>query len=1083
MMWSSTCRAGGRSVLLGFSLAVLAGFPGGAHAQQSTAPTFGIRDVTPRFHALTNARIVAAPGQVIERGTVVLRDGLIESVGPGDNVPAGATRVDLGGKTVFAGFIDAASSVGVPASLKPPPLPAFGAPGAPGPPRGGPPPADAGDGGGARYWNKRVRPERDVASVLEINADDTKAMRAQGFTAALAIPESGIIRGQSALIGLRGEPAANANDWLLKSKVAQHVGVEYGSSINQDYPASFMGVQALIRQALLDAQWQAAALAAAARNPGERPEANLSLDALQPVLARQQRVIFDAGNELEAGRWIALAREFDLDAALIGNGTEYRILPMLSAAKLPLIVPLAFPAAPAVDQPETALGLSLAELQHWEQAPANAARLIDAGVAVALTTRGLADRKEFLPNLRRAVAAGLSEEAALRALTEEPARLIGMADRMGRIAPGMLANLVVADGEIFRADKAEVYQVWIDGVVNQLQPLPAADFRGDWRLSWSDGRGPSQISVGGTPESFEVKYGEKTAKAKANDGRIVFSTDGGWFNAADADKQRISLDVEGDRLDGMRALPDGTAVSVSGVRTKAGPAREALQPVERKTPPAHRGYPAGEYAQVSLPSAPDVVLVRNATVWTMGPQGTIEGADLLVRRGKIVEVGRGLAAPSGAVAIDGSGKHVAPGIIDAHSHSALIGNLNEGTHAVTTEVRTADIVDPTDISIYRQLAGGVTAVNLLHGSANPMGGQSQIIKLRWGMSGDEMLMRGAPGGIKFALGENVKQSNWGEMFTSRYPQTRMGVEQIMLDTFTAAKAYGEQLDRWNKSKRGAPPRRDLRLEAVLEVLRGERLVNIHSYRADEILMFLRLAERFGFKVAAFQHVLEGYKVAPELAAAGAGASSFSDWWAFKWESYDAIPYNPALMTRAGVLTSINSDSDELARRLNSDAAKGVKYGGLSEIEAFALVTINPARQLGIGDRVGSLEPGKDADFVIWTENPLSTFARVEQTWIDGAKYFDRGDDLVRRTQVAAERERLVQAILPVRNKAPERMGTEPADKGVDPRPPVSFGNFWTWRIEASRHRVSDLAVLYSYQRGIYHDGEDIVSCSASEHLH
>jgi imidazolonepropionase-like amidohydrolase len=1061
------------------ALVILAGTP--AAAQQSTAPAFGIRDVTPRHHALVNARIVTAPGRVIERGTVVVRDGRIEAVTPGESVPAGATRHDLGGKTVMAGFIDLAANVGVPAAFRPAPPPAFGRFGG-----GAQPPApraEAPDAQGPRYWNRRVRPERDVASALDVKADDAKALREQGFAAALAVPEAGIFRGQSALLALRGDGASDANDLMLGARVFQHVGVEYGSPMNQDYPASFMGVQALIRQALLDARWHRDVAAEHARGRAERPEANLSLEALAPVLDGRQRVMFDARTELEHGRWLAIAREFGLGAVLLGNGTDYRVLPKLAAAKVPVVVPLGFPEPPAVEEPETAVGVALADLEHWEQAPANAARLVAAGVPIALTARGLKDPKSFLGNLRRAVAAGLAEDAALAALTEQPARILGMEDRLGRIAPGYAANLVVADGELFRADGASIYQVWIDGVLHEVKPLPRADLRGGWQLAWSDGRGPTTVDVAGTAEAPELTAGERKATGRLAGGRVLFTLDGGWFGLPDAEKQRVSLVVDGDRLDGVRALPDGGTVAVSGTRTKPGPAPEALKPVERRVPPPFRGYPAGEYGREAPPVAPDAVLVRNATIWTMGPDGILENADLLVRRGKVAAVGRNLAAPANAVVIDATGRHVAPGIIDAHSHSALIGNVNEGTHAVTTEVRTADILDPTDISLYRQLAGGVTAANLLHGSANPMGGQATTIKLRWGRDAEGLLMEGAPGGIKFALGENVKQSNWGEMFTSRYPQTRMGVEQIMLDTFTAAKAYGEAWDAWNRSRRGPAPRRDLRLEAVLEILRGQRLVHIHSYRADEILMFVRLAERFGFQVAAFQHVLEGYKVAPELAAAGAGASSFTDWWSFKWEAYDAIPHNPALLTRAGVLTSINSDSDELARRLNSDAAKAVKYGGLSEVEALALVTINPARQLGVGDRIGSLEPGKDADFVIWSDNPLSTFAVVEQTFIDGAKYYDRAEDRAARDRVARERERLVQAILPERSKAIARGPGGPPNRAADPRPPVGYGNFWTWRIEADRHRLADLAVMYANRRGLYHDGQDIVSCSASEHLH
>ncbi len=303
--------------------------------------------------------------------------------------------------------------------------------------------------------------------------------------------------------------------------------------------------------------------------------------------------------------------------------------------------------------------------------------------------------------------------------------------------------------------------------------------------------------------------------------------------------------------------------------------------------------------------------------------------------------------------------------MDCHSHTAISKGVNEGSHAVTCEVRIGDVLDPTDVSMYRQLAGGVTAANLLHGSANPMGGQNQVIKFRWGALPEELKFADAMPGVKFALGENVKQSNWGDKFKTRYPQTRMGVEQLIRDRFRAAQEYDAAM----KKKEGLPPRRDLQLEALAEILNGKRLIHCHSYRQDEVLMLLRLAGEFKIKIGTLQHILEGYKVADEIAAHGAGASSFADWWAYKFETYDAIPDNPAMMHGRSVLTSVNSDSDDLARRLNTEAGKSIKYGGLSPEEALKLVTIYPAKQLQIDARTGSLEPGKDADFVIWSGQP------------------------------------------------------------------------------------------------------------------
>ena len=430
------------------------------------------------------------------------------------------------------------------------------------------------------------------------------------------------------------------------------------------------------------------------------------------------------------------------------------------------------------------------------------------------------------------------------------------------------------------------------------------------------------------------------------------------------------------------------------------------------------------------PAQPKILLVRNATLWTSGPQGKLDHSDLLIRQGKIAAIGQDLAAPRGAVIIDASGKHVTAGLIDCHSHTALEGGTNEGTHITTAEVRIEDVIDPETINIYRQLAGGLTVANVLHGSANSIGGQNAVIKLRWGATADEMLFAGAPAGIKFALGENPKQSNWGNLDELRYPQTRPGVEQSIRERFLAARDYQRA---WKEYRAGhgksrIPPRRDLQLDALVEVLEGKRLVHAHSYRADEILMLIRVADEFGFTVASFQHVLEGYKVADEIAAHGAGASTFSDWWAYKFEVIDAIPYNGSLMHERGVVVSFNSDDDELARRLNLEAAKAVRYGGTSESEALKFVTLNPAIQLKIDDRVGSLEQGKDADFVIWSGPPLSTFSVAEQTWIDGRKYFDRSEDLASREALAEERAALIAKVQAESKSSSDEDGDE-AEEG------------------------------------------------------
>ena len=410
------------------------------------------------------------------------------------------------------------------------------------------------------------------------------------------------------------------------------------------------------------------------------------------------------------------------------------------------------------------------------------------------------------------------------------------------------------------------------------------------------------------------------------------------------------------------------------------------------------------------PEQPAVVLVQGATVWTSGPDGILENADVLIKAGKISKVGQGLKAPQDAVVIDGTGKHVTPGLIDAHSHSAIIGGVNEFSNVTTAEVRIADVVNSDAIAIYRELAGGLTVANQLHGSANSIGGQNAVMKLRWGATPEEMMFKGAPEGIKFALGENPKQSNFFNRENPRYPTTRAGVERSIRERFEAARDYQKAWEAYEKDGSEVPPRRDLQLEAMVEIMTGERLVHAHSYRADEIIMLARVGEEFGFTIASYQHVLEGYKVADEIAAVNAGASTFSDWWAYKYEVVDAIPHNGAIMWDRGVVVSFNSDSDELSRRMNTEAAKAVRYGGVPEDEALKFVTLNPAIQLGIDEWVGSLEAGKDADFVVWSGHPLSTYTVCEQTWIDGRKYFDLEDDRQAREDLDAERLALMEKV-------------------------------------------------------------------------
>ena len=442
------------------------------------------------------------------------------------------------------------------------------------------------------------------------------------------------------------------------------------------------------------------------------------------------------------------------------------------------------------------------------------------------------------------------------------------------------------------------------------------------------------------------------------------------------------------------------------------------EPVDssRRKPPLRLGkitYPFGAYGWDSLPRQGNL-LIKNATVWTNEKEGILTGTDVLLKSGKIAQIGKNLSDPTARV-IDGTNQYLAPGIIDEHSHIAAF-SINEGAHSVTSEVRIGDNLNPEDIEIYRQLAGGVTSSHILHGSANTIGGQTQLIKLRWGVNDEDLKFKGADPFIKFALGENVKRTA-STQGNTRYPDTRMGVEQIQMDAFTRASDYEKQMkdaEQSTKKKGGdaqTPVRRDLQLDALVEIMNGKRFITCHSYVQSEIVELMRVAEKFGFKVNTFTHILEGYKVADKMKAHGSSASTFSDWWAYKLEVQDAIAYNAAIMVKEGLNVCINSDDPEQARHLNQEAAKSVKYGGLTEEEAFKMVTLNPAKALHVDDKVGSIKVGKDADLVLWSDNPLSVYAKANKTIVDGIVYFDRDRDKELRKQITAERDRLIQKMI------------------------------------------------------------------------
>jgi len=994
--------------------AILSGLAAVAAGAQAP-PANGMRDAAPGPIAIVGGTVVPEPGRAIENGTVLLRDGRVERIGEGLAAPAGYRRIDATGLRVYPGLIEPAFLVDSADAQ-----------------------ARAAAGKGA-HWNRRVVPQVTVADLAPLDAATVESLRANGFTIAHLLPEDGIFRGTGAVVPLDGR---TDGDRRLADAPFAFVGFEYGGWGRGEggmsawdvgnYPGSLMGAIALVRQTVLDARWHAACAEVWERFPvgQEPPLDSAALAALQPVAAGRRPALFDAASELDALRALALAEELGIRAAILGGGTEFRrereLVQALKERDAAILLPVRLPKVPDVSSPGRSESVSLRDLWTWELAPTNAVRLAAAGVPFAFTSARLEDRKEFRGNVRQAIRHGLDEGEALAACTTRPARLLGIDEVAGSLAPGKLAHVLLVDGPLFGDETREpgaIRAAVVGGRFLEIDPAPRMPFRGAGTLEVA-GLAPVTATFDPAKPSlaFTLADGTKVeAKRLAVKGdAISFTVDGavagldgtlrvGGFAVGDA----IELRGEGTAIvPPMRlvAAPDAAEPPPAVAKAPDEDAIRARHELARRPLP----FPFREYGLAEPPAREDV-LFRNATVWTSGPDGILAETDVLVRDGRIAAIGRGLAAPEGVRTIDAAGRHLTPGLVDCHSHTGISGGVNEGTHSNTAECTIEDVIDAEDIDWYRALAGGLTAANQLHGSANPIGGRNSVVKIRWGEPEAAFRLAGAKPGIKFALGENVVRNR------NRYPNTRMGVEAWMRDAFAAAAEHARAHAAHaalpaDAQGRTMPPRPDLELDTLAEILRGERLVHCHSYRQDEILMLLRLAESLDFRIGTLQHILEGYKVAEAIAAHGAGASSFSDWWAYKEEVMDAIPHNGALLHELGVLVSFNSDSNELARRMNMEAAKAVRYGGLAPHQALELVTINPARQLRIDDRTGSIEVGKDADLVLWSADPLSVYARVDETWIDGTPRFLRVGQEERARAVESDRQRLLASAVTAREE-------------------------------------------------------------------
>jgi imidazolonepropionase-like amidohydrolase len=951
------------------------------HAQTSF-PVNGVADERSGYYVFTNATIVKDAATTLSSASMIIKDGKIIAVGKDIKIPQDAVTIDCKGRYIYPSFIDIYSDYGMPAP-------------------------QTGTGGfnffgptqfnsatkGAYGWNQSIKSEVDAYRLFAKDEAKANSLRELGFGTVLTHVKDGIARGTGSLVTLADD---NENFSIIKEKASANYSFNKGTS-TQSYPSSMMGMIALLRQTYLDAQWYKQ------KPAGEG--LNLSLQAWLDNQSLPQ--IFDAGdkwNDLRADR---IGDEFGVQYIIKGGGNEYQRIKEVKSTNATYIISLNFPQAMDVEDPNDARFVSVSDMKHWELAPTNPAALEKAGIPFCLTTADLRDGKQFTANLKLAFQFGLSETAALNALTKTPATALGVYNQVGSLEAGKLANFIITSGPVFN-EKTQIIQNWIRGKKYGVKDDIYDEMRGKYKLVLNTANGPVNYTLDFKSPSSASLIGKDTVTSKFYfDGRQV------RINVAPERRQENNL-----RLSGMVNGTQWTGTGEDSSGNRFTWTASYLGALAEKADSA-RKRPSGPLGKVTYPFMPfgweegqapkqETILVKNATVWTNEKDGVLQNADVLIRNGKVAAVGKNLQANDARV-IDGTGKHVTPGIIDEHSHIAA-SSINEGGQSVTSEVRIADNLNPDDINIYRQLSGGVTTSHILHGSANTIGGQTQLIKLRWGANDEDLKFKGSAPFIKFALGENVKKSPANAGQQNRFPDTRMGVEEVLTDAFTRAKDYERTWKEYEavKNKKGIiVPRKDLELDALVEILNNKRFITCHSYVQSEITSAMRVADKMGYKVNTFTHILEGYKVADKMKAHGANASTFSDWWAYKMEVQDAIPYNAAIMSRVGLNVAINSDDAEMARRLNQEAAKIVKYGGVSEEEALKMVTLNPAKMLHVEDKVGSLKIGKDGDIVVWSDNPLSIYAKPDYTIVDGTIYFDRVKDEQMQKLVDVERNRLV----------------------------------------------------------------------------
>ena len=958
------------------------------YAQDYFPKNDGVKQNFKNYTAFTNATVYVSSTQKIEKCTLLIKEDKIIDVGIAVIIPKNAQVIDATGKTIYASFIDLFSEFGISKPQKKSS-------------NNSNPQYDSERTG--YYWNDHIKADFNANENINYDEKTAKELRDIGFGTVISHLNDGVIAGTGLLWTLND--SNNNAVRILNPKISQHFTFNRSSYSRQSYPSSLMGSMALLRQFYHDAKWY---------EQGSSKTKDFSLEAFNTNKKLIQ--IFNAGDKLNSLRAKKIGGEFNINYIIKGNGTEFERIEEIKKTNATFIISLKFPEPYDVSDIYLTENIALGDLKMWNQAPFNLKVLAENNITFSITAADLMNVKDFLPNLRKAVLSGLSPQKALEALTEVPAKLINQNDKLGTLKKGALANFMIVSGDIFD-EKSTIQENWVQGNRHLIEKNISNLIKGDYDLLVENTK--YDLKITGENNKFESKIKQNNTEHGS-----VLNYNQPWISLTI--KSTDTINPKFTRLSGMfkDGILQGKAFLENGNETTWNATKKAIQEaIKAEVKPEVKipkmlpvTFPNIAYGNIEKPK-PQTILIKNATIWTGEKEGILKETDLLLENGKISKIGKNIIAPL-ALVIDGTNKHVTAGIIDEHSHIAISNGVNEGGQNSSAEVTIEDVVDSDDINIYRNLSGGVTTANLLHGSANPIGGRAALIKLKWGFSPQEMLVPNAAKYIKFALGENVKQSNWGDSERYRFPQSRMGVEQVYEDYFTRALEYQKEWNNYNisKEKTKTIPRFDIEMEVLSEILNKKRFITCHSYVQSEINMFIKLAERYKFRIQTFTHILEGYKVADKMAAHGVGGSTFADWWGYKFEVNDAIPYNAAIMNNQGVLVSINSDDAEMSRRLNQEAAKAIKYGNVPEELAWNFITLNPAKLLQVDNKIGSIKIGKDADVVVWSTNPLSIYAKAEKTIIESTIFYDLNKENETVKNVQNLRTELINLMMDAKNK-------------------------------------------------------------------